>query len=361
MADLKEYKCPNCGGAIAFDPHAQKLICPYCDTEFDIETLNQFNGNLDIEDGEDMSWQSEEAQFDEGEMDDYDLYVCQSCGGEIIADQNTGATSCPFCGNPVVMTGKFAGRMKPDLIIPFQKDKKEAKQALMNHVMGKKLLPPVFKDENHIDEIKGVYVPFWLFDTDVDADMTYHATQVRSWSDRDFIYTETMHFQIVRGGTLDFEHIPVDGDSKIEDVLMESIEPFRFEDAVPFQTAYLAGYLADIYDVPSEQCEDRANERLRTTTEQTFRNTVQGYATVVPEARNIRLQNAKVHYALLPVWLLCTSWNGDNYIFAMNGQTGKFVGDLPADKSLVTKSFVSTCLITVVLVFAIQLAIYMFG
>ena len=58
---------------------------------------------------------------------------------------------------------------------------------------------------------------------------------------------------INRGGSIGFEKVPVDGDSKIPDDLMESIEPFEISEAVAFQPAYLAGYLADRYDADSEE------------------------------------------------------------------------------------------------------------
>ena len=123
-----------------------------------------------------------------------------------------------------------------------------------------------------------------------------------------------------RGGSIGFERVPVDGSSKMADDLMESIEPYNFEDAVDFQTAYLAGYMADKYDVTAEQSIERANERVKQSTEDVFADTVTGYATVVPESTSIQLKNGKAKYALYPVWMLTTSWNGNNYIFAMNGQ-----------------------------------------
>lgn len=123
---------------------------------------------------------------------------------------------------------------------------------MQRHYKGKKLLPKIFKKENHIDEIKGVYVPFWLFDADADADIRYKATRVRTWSDSDYDYTETSYYSIGRSGDIGFDRVPVDGSSKMPDDLMESIEPFKFEDAVDFKTAYLAGYLADKYDVTAE-------------------------------------------------------------------------------------------------------------
>jgi hypothetical protein len=222
-------------------------------------------------------------------------------------------------------------------VIPFKLDKKAAKEALKKHYMGKKLLPKVFKDENHIDEVKGVYVPFWLFDADAEAHIRYKATRVRTWSDSQYNYTETQHYHVSRGGTIGFTAVPVDGSTKLEDALMESIEPFNLADAVEFNPAYMAGYLADRYDVDAEQSIQRANERIKQSTADAFASTAQGYSTIIPVATGIQLENGKARYALYPVWLLNTTWNGKKYTFAMNGQTGKLVGDLPMDKSLYQK------------------------
>ncbi|MDD6201003.1 MAG: hypothetical protein PUB93_07030 [Firmicutes bacterium] len=334
MAVLQEYKCPCCGGAIAFDSTIQKMKCPYCDTEFEMETLQSYDNELKNEPAEDMQWDSSAgAQWQEGEADGLRTYVCQSCGGEIVGDENTAATSCPFCGNPVVIMGQLSGALKPDYVIPFKLDKKAAKAALLRHYSGKRLLPKVFQDQNHIDEVKGMYVPFWLFDADADASIRYRATRVRAWSDRDYDYTETSFFSVTRGGSIGFERVPVDGSARIPDDLMESIEPYDFSEAVDFQTAYLAGYLADKYDVDAEQSIGRANERIKRSTAEAFAATVQGYATVTPEATGIRLRNGRAKYALYPVWFLNTTWQGKQYTFAMNGQTGKLVGDLPLDKA----------------------------
>lgn len=338
MASMQEYKCPCCGGAIAFNSTIQKMKCPFCDTEFEMEALEGYDKELKSVQADDMRWETKaENEWQAGETEGLYTYVCKSCGGEIIGDKNTGATSCPFCGNPVVMMEQFSGSLKPDCVIPFKLDKKAAKEALKKHYMGKRLIPNIFKDENHIDEVKGVYVPFWLFDAEADADIRYKATRVRSWSDSRYNYTETSYYAVHRSGSLSFENVPVDGSEKMADDLMESLEPFDFSEAVDFQTAYLAGYLADKYDVGAEEGAGRANERVRKSTEDAFRATVRGYATVIREAGSIRLNNGKVKYALFPVWILNTTWNGQKYLFAMNGQSGKMVGDLPLDKGAYMK------------------------
>ena len=335
MADIREYKCPACGGAMEFDSKTQKMKCPYCDTVADLSDFEETQSEKTAsKEGAEQGETQEAAE--EGAMM---LYVCESCGGEILADKTTGATSCPYCGNKVVMKGQFDGALRPDYIIPFKKDKKQAKEAYRKHLEGKKFLPGVFKQQNHIDEIKGVYVPFWLYDSDADAQLRFTATRTRFWSDDDCDYTETSYYSVRRDGVLGFDAVPVDGSSKMEDDLMESIEPFDISDAEDFQTAYLSGFLADKYDVDAEQSIDRANERVRHSTEQAFAATVSGYSSVMPEGGSMNVRNGKAKYVLFPVWLLNTTWNGEKYMFAMNGQTGKFVGNLPLDRAKYAKTF----------------------
>ena len=338
MAVLQQYKCPCCDGAIEFDSQLQKMKCPFCDSEFEMETLKQYDAELNAQPQENMNWDTAAGtEWQPGEEEGLRVYTCNTCGGEIVADETTGASECPFCGNPVVMTGQFAGDLKPDLVIPFKVDKKGAIAALKNHYKGKILLPKVFKDQNHIKEVKGLYVPVWLFDTDADAHVCYKASRVRTWSDSNYDYTETSYFSVTRAGGIGFDNVPVDGSTKMDDTMMESIEPFRVEDGVDFQTAYLSGYLADKYDVNAEQSIARANERIKNSTEQAFADTVQGYTSVVPVHTSIQLQNGRARYALYPVWILNTQWNGQKFTFGINGQTGKIAGDLPMDKGLLRK------------------------
>ena len=338
MAVLQEFKCPNCDGALEFNAQQQKMKCPYCDAEFEMEALQAYDAEQNGLPQENMTWDTAAGtQWQPGEEEGLRVYTCNTCGGEVVADETTGASECPFCGNPVIMTGQFAGTLKPDLVIPFKVDKKAAIAALQTLYKGKLLLPKVFKDQNHVKEVKGLYVPVWLFDTDADAYVRYKATKTRSWSDSEYNYTETSHYSVTRAGGIGFENVPVDGSTKMDDTMMESIEPFQINEAVDFQTAYLSGYLADKYDVNAEDSITRANERIKRSTEEAFADTVEGYTSVIPEHTSINLQNGRARYALYPVWILNTQWNGQKFTFAINGQTGKIAGDLPMDKGAYRK------------------------
>lgn len=362
MGDMREYKCPCCGGALEFNSAIQKMKCPFCDTEFEMEALQGYDEELKKEQTANMSREtSAGSQWQEGEEGGLRTYLCKSCGGEIVGDESLAAFTCPFCGNPIVMMGQFSGDLRPDYVIPFKLDKKAARAGFMKYLEGKRLLPKIFKDQNHIDEIKGVYVPFWLFDTEAQANICYRATTVRRWSDSDYDYTETSYYKVQRTGTLSFERVPVDGSKKMEDELMESIEPFDFSAAVPFQTAYLAGYMADRYDVTAEEGRERVAERVKRSTEQAFDSTVTGYMTVTPEDSSIQLQWGGMKYALYPVWILNTTWNGKQYRFAMNGQTGKFVGDLPVDQAAARKWTVGLTAVFAVAAYGISWILWLFG
>lgn len=359
MANLQEFKCPCCGADVEFDSASQKMKCPYCGSEFEMDSLKQYDDELANDANSEMNWEMNNTkEWQDGEADGMRYYSCQSCGGEIVADENTAASFCPYCGNPVVMKGSIAGSLKPELIIPFKLDKKAAELKFAEHLKGKKLLPKVFKDQNHIQEIKGIYVPYWLYDTKANARMRYKATKVKFWSDSKYNYTRTSYYAVMRQGDIEFEHVPVDGSSQMPDDLMESIEPFDFREAVPFQSAYFSGYFADKYDRDEKISADRANQRVKKATTDAFMSSVTGYTSVIPDGGSVNLSGGKATYAMYPVWILTTKWNNENYIFAMNGQTGKFVGNLPVDKDALKSYFIKTFGIVAVIMFAIMSIIW---
>jgi len=335
---LLEYKCPNCTGAINFDPGTQEMVCPYCESRIRVDVFQAMDSGLtDDQKTEAIDWGYEGMQWRDGEQNGMAIYSCRSCAGEIVGDETLGSTSCPFCNNRIVITSKFSGTLRPDVVIPFKLGKDAAVKALSNHYLGKKLLPKVFKNKNHIDEVKGVYVPFWLFDAEVDAHIEYNAKKIRTWRDNTYDYTETSTYRAIRRGGIGFANVPADGSKAMDDTMMESIEPYHIEEAVGFQTAYLAGYFANKYDVDAKQSAPRANARIKASSEAAFASTLSQYNSVSAVRTDIHQKSGSVKYALLPVWLLTTSWKDKMYTFAMNGQTGEFVGDLPLDKSLLMR------------------------
>ena len=351
-SQITNYQCPACNGGLHFSSATGRLECEYCGSSFSVEDVEAYYAKKDeaaaaAQAKAEAKAEAQAAQAAQAAAEGWDIsgmssdwgadaagmkaYNCPSCGAELICDATTAATSCPYCGNPTVVPVQFHGMLKPDYILPFKLNKEAAIAALKNYYKGKRLLPKAFADQNHIEEIKGVYVPFWLFDGQAVVDITFNATRSESHRRGNQRVTITDHFAVRRAGTVDFAKIPVDGASKMPDTHMDAIEPFDYSELRPFSMAYMPGFLADKYDVDSKDCAKRADARAAATAEMEISQTAQGYTTCVPVNKNIRLRRGKVKYALLPVWMLSTRWNGKSFLFAMNGQTGKLIGDLPVD------------------------------
>ena len=334
-----QYKCPACTAPLHYSQSSGKLECDYCGSSYTLEEMDAMQ-NAPVQAAEKAFEESPQA---EGSWDiqakDWGadarhlrVYGCPNCGAELICEETTAATACPYCGNPTVIPGQLSGAVKPDYIIPFRKTREDAMAALKKHYSGRPILPRAFMTESHIQEVKGIYVPFWLFDARVEADMTYLTTRSHVHTTSDEVITETDHYLVHRQGSLEFQRVPVDGASKMPNGHMDAIEPYNYQELKPFSLSYLPGFFAEKFDISKDDSATRARSRCAASTENAVRATVLGYETCVPERRNIRIQPGDVKYALLPVWLLSTQWQGKNYLFAMNGQTGKLVGDLPIDK-----------------------------
>ena len=326
--ELTNYQCPSCTGPLHYDGHSGKLTCDYCGNAYTPEEMEAIY--LAQGQPEEPPEAAEPPDREEDwTPDNLQAYSCPSCGAQLLCEATTAATSCPYCGNPAIVPGRLSGSLKPDYIIPFRLDKAAAMAALRKHYTHKPLLPKAFSGENHICQVQGVYVPFWLFDGEASGSMVFHATRSRTRRAGDTEITTTDHFTLHRAGHMAFARIPADGSSKLPDGHMNAIEPFDYGQMVDFSQAYLPGFLAHRYDVPARDASAAVRSRMTGSLAGALAATAMGYQTCMPVGQQLRARQTKVSYALLPVWLLHTRWKDKDYLFAMNGQTGKLIGDLP--------------------------------
>lgn len=339
-----EYKCPKCTGPLHYSAAEQKMQCEYCQSVFEVaEVEARYQNEIQqSQAGESTSsgW-NQNVTTEEWTEDNVNSYNCKSCGAQVISETNELSINCPYCNNPTVLLGKFRGTVKPDYIIGFKLDKAQAVAKLKEHYKGKFFLPKAFSSENHVNEIKGMYVPYWLFSGEVEGSITYKADKTYTKEEGDYKVKTVEHYKIHREGKFKFNKLPMDASSKLDDTYMESVEPFNYADMVPFSSSFLPGFMADIYDVSVEDTAGRIAERLINSMKENLRKTVNGYENVRIDSDAINIRKDTVNYAFLPVWILNTKWNDKNYTFMMNGQTGKFVGDLPVDKAKFWITFAS--------------------
>lgn len=328
------YQCPNCNAALEYDNAGGRFKCFYCDSTFsDFEIRNIFRRresvvDLDIDEPELDELQAEQEKFTGQSA----LYNCPNCGAGVICDSLTASTRCHFCHTPVILSGRLSGEYHPDLIIPFSTTKEQAENRFRAYIKGKFLLPRGFKSEAQISNISALYVPYWLKSGLADASMNATGKTVRSWRSGDRRYTHTKVYHVERDAELLFVRVPCDGSKRIDDSLMESIEPFDYKGIKPFSMSYLSGCAAEKYDVSKEEAAVRINERITAAAEAELRRMAAVYSSLEQVQTTLAYRQEKYIYALLPVWFLNYNYKGKDYSCAVNGQTGAMFGRLPVSK-----------------------------
>lgn len=336
MDNLLQLKCPNCGAAIGFNATRQLFVCEFCSSEFSENEINEANGReaeTSNDDGISLSkndYVGGQKIDPENAFDQHtNLYLCESCGAEIVADENTAATFCHYCHGNVTLKGRVSGALQPELIIPFKIDKGMAETMFKDWCKKKWFLPKSFSSQGQLEKMVGLYVPFWLADCDVDASAEYDAKKVHSYRSGDYRITNTKVYSASRAAKMTYRGIPADASKKLEDALMDAVEPFDYNEFLPFSMNYFSGFYADKYDVEKSEAIVRIKQRMTDGAMQVLRQSVQGYTTVSCKGSRLRIIKTNWHYTMLPVWFMTYLYGGKKYFFAINGQTGKIAGIIP--------------------------------
>ena len=350
MADT--IKCPHCAANLKFSAGAQKLQCPYCggvfgldEIEHDVEELAA-KSKPTVEEGTKKTEEipSKEAPSDpdntvkmehleaiegqgESEADNVE-FICNSCGGKILSDSSTSASFCPFCGSPAIIGQRLDGEFRPKYIIPFKYGREAAEEAFIKWCNGGKYTPVKFVSKENIARLTGLYVPFWLYDVDGKV----HLEGTGQTSKNTGNYTIITDYEYTMNGEIHWRKVPFDGETRINDELMEAIEPYNYKELVPYDYKYLPGFFADRYDQSDEQLKKRAKDSCHE-----YLNAEVGTQFKKYDSHKIKINNTLItplaaEYALLPVWFMQYKYLGKSYYFAMNGQTGEVAGKAPVSK-----------------------------
>lgn len=390
MADT--IKCPNCGSNLIFKPEFQKLSCDFCGAAFD-PSLFEDKVNELVEDqpqpqtqqttqnavqtpsgeqsqtqpAEDVVTEVSEAIGPSGQEasgtssasneTEQVEFVCNSCGARVVTDKNTSATFCAFCGSPAMVGQRLTNEFRPQYMIPFKVSREQAERAFLKWAGGGKWTPFGFVSKNSISKLTGLYVPFWLFDIDAHIDVEASAEDIYySGNTR-----TTKYFEITRSGDVKWKSIPLDGETRIDDKLMEAIEPFDYKKMIPYDYNYLAGFYADRYDQNAKDLAARATTRGMSAMDEVIKSSV-GYGydrhRITRNSSYIKSMNA--NYALLPVWFMAYKYHNKMYYFVMNGQTAEVAGKIPV--STVKKTGFFFIVLSIVAVIArLLLGVFMRG
>ncbi|MGL4336616.1 MAG: hypothetical protein ACRCST_06960 [Turicibacter sp.] len=323
------FKCPNCGALIHYDPKRSQCLCEHCSSCFSIDEMNGFISKQ-VKDDQVSSSTSQTAKADPV------VYHCPSCGALLITTQTSQALICAYCQSPIVLTHQLADHYKPKHIIPFLLSQDEAKEKLLAFTKNKYFIPKDFTSPHQIENLTGIYVPYWLFNCLAQGEIKAEATTIETWSDHEYNYTKTNHYHIERVGEMTFNNVAHNASNKIPSQLIESIEPFDYTDLKDFSMSYLAGFYADQFDSSSEDVYPTILKRIEEVVSTTLKQDASQYSSILIQNSSTQLSQTEYAYTLMPIYLMTYEQVNKSYQFIINGQTGKVFGTLPLSKIKLT-------------------------
>lgn len=300
------FRCNNCGGNVVYSPEHAKMFCPHCD-------------GIDSEKKEVTSNKTE----------------CVNCGAPLTIGQFNSTCKCEFCDSYVILDERVEGNYQPNLVLPFKLGMKQAVDKMKEEFKRRIFTPDSFLSESTLKDMKGMYVPFWMYDYQANCDYVGKGTKIRKWTSGNTEYTETSYYRIERNMDVDFDKIPVDASVEMPDDVMDLVEPFDYNQLEAFQEKYMSGFYGEIYNMSADELESRAKQKAANDADSLLKETLGGYTSVTAERNEKRIQRNGLNYALLPVWKYVYKYQEKDYEFYVNGQTGKIIGSTPVSRKKV--------------------------
>ena len=328
--DALDSKCPSCGAQIIWEPSIEKFKCEYCASLFSADEF--------------LKLQENEEENSKRDNEELVSFKCNNCGAEIVSDVNTYSTFCVYCGSSAILKDKINSENMPDYVIPFKITEEDARSAYNELLKGKMLLPRKFRKTKLSEKIRGIYIPFWAYDITYDGDIKFEGVDIEEWEDDEYEYEKRKYYDVIVRGHYEYEKVLCDASRFFNDDLMDSISPFDLNALIKYNHAFLCGYLADTYDVSKAESFNIAKERTTNSCISVARRESPHDEDHYTDD-NLIIDKTKTYHLYLPVYILSVPFKKKIYTFAMNGQTGKLVGNLPIGKIRYTLSIVSFFLI----------------
>ena len=298
------FKCRNCGGNSVYHPEKKRMWCPHCESEDSQECIDAVG-----------------------------MENCSNCGAPLEGvNEFTSALKCNHCGSYLILKERVEGKNRAELILPFAITKEKAVEKLREEFGRRIFTPDTFLSHSSLQLMEGSYVPFWLYDYLTKIDYAGKATRVRVFRSGQYEVTETSHYQVVRKMDVHFDKVPIDASKRMADDIMDLMEPYEYRALQNFEEKYMSGFQGEIANFSENQEEDRVKNKVKENAESLLAETIAGYTTCIPLHKNMDMIKQQAQVALMPVWVYRYHFRGKEYVYHVNGQTGKVIGKTPTDK-----------------------------
>lgn len=343
-----EFPCQNCGALLTWDPNAQAIVCAYCGVRNEVPQSEADIVELDFN-----QW----LQAHSGEVATTEqlIYKCSACGAETAVNANTTASTCAFCGTAIVTQGHSERLIKPNSLLPFAIDRNKALGSFQHWIGRQWFAPNDLKTfaRPEKNRLQGVYLPHWTYDcrtttwyTGQRGEAYYVTVTVRNSDGTTGTRQERrIHWYPASGIVWNtFDDVMVPASRTLPGPMVERLEPWDLPALVPYQDGYLAGYVAESYQVDLAEGFDRAKERMEPTIDSTIRSDIGGDEQRISSKRT-QYDGITFKHILLPLWICSYRYREKIFRFVVNARTGEVFGERPYSWIKITLAVIAVLIV----------------
>ncbi len=334
----QEFPCSNCGAKLTYDAGSQQMKCPYCGTAQAVPKVQGGKGDgpppgvreIPIEQGMEMAAKGYGTPVTQ--------VSCNDCGATVNVTPGEQTAKCAFCGSQQVLAREAAGTaIRPESLVPFKVDKPAANKKFEDWLGTLWFRPSDLKRMAKLQEMGGVYIPFWTFDawcrSDWTAEAGYYYYETEYYTDQNgdqaSRQVQRTRWEYCSGWRKDFfDDTLVCASRGLPTELVAKFQTFDTQHLAPYQPEFLAGWRAESYAVELMPAWGTAQQNMSEEQRNRCSHDVPG-----DTQRGLTVRNEFSHvmfkHVLLPIWIAAYRYNGKPYQFLVNGQTGEVVGKAP--------------------------------
>lgn len=329
------FGCVECGADLKFKPGTTDLTCEYCGAKNEIPTSEVEIQELDFHE------HFEKGSAEQEQME-ISLVKCDTCGAESSLEPNITSSSCPYCATPLIISNAHSESIfQPKSLLPFKLDKKEAIEAFKAWINKLWFAPNVLKKAVlSFDHFKGIYLPFWTFDSDTKTNYTgqrgdhYYVSESYTATEDGKSVTKTRQVQKTRwhsaSGQINhaFDDVLVPASESLPQKQVKELEPWDLENLVPFNKKFLSGFITEKYQVNLENGYDKARVDMENDITTYINRDIGGDVQRI-HTRNTQYSNVTFKHILLPAYVSAYKFKDKLYRFMVNARTGEVQGERP--------------------------------
>ncbi len=325
------FPCHSCGNRMIYSPGTGGLVCSYCRAEREIKAPR-------IEAPEYLyNEHDERAAAPDWDAEGSVTVVCPSCGAETVAEAEVMTVTCAFCGSHYVTEPRKAlPILRPETMIPHKIPGERANALFSGWVKNRYFAPRAFRRARHTPDMKGVYLPFFTFDTDMTTGFSGQGGRRRT-----VVYTVRVNgktqtrtrtvvdwYPVAGDRTEYFDDTPFCASRSVDERMLKKLGPFSLKNLNVYDPAYLAGFFAERYTLGLGEGFSRVKPEVERRMQHSIEASL-GYDTYRLMQYRHNYNKISFKHILLPVWISSYRFRGKVYRFMVNGETGRVAGKAP--------------------------------